>query len=393
MKTSKLRQLWIYLKHFVVVALVVLAFLIPFGISQHASLNYGDNPLAYKVGDEGPFVFFQKGQLHSLFIRGGREQGFSVEDTQHELAGPVPVTVRYQADGSVFQFDIDPDIHAPASVYDDGEQILAISDLEGNFGTFRDFLIAQEVMSLDLEWQFGRGHLVLVGDMVDRGVATTQLLWLVYKLEQEARRAGGQVHYIIGNHEIKNMQGNFTSANEKYIHIAGILGKQQADLFGPDALIGRWMASKNTVERINGVLFAHGGLQPQLAEIKLDLPEINEKIRHYYRQMYYPGVADEATEKLISSREGPAWYRGYFRDDLGDQDVQSVLDAFAASAIVVGHTLQFKVNEEFDKRVYGIDVKHPSYYRKSFPPQRSEGLLIKDGVFYRALDNGERKRF
>ena len=82
-------------------------------------------------------------------------------------------------------------------------------------------------MTIILNWTFGNGHLVLVGDFVDRGFSTTQVLWFIYKLEQEAEKQGGYVHYILGNHELKNMQGNYESASLKYFHVAAILEKQQ----------------------------------------------------------------------------------------------------------------------------------------------------------------------
>lgn len=99
-------------------------------------------------------------------------------------------------------------------VYDDGQPILAVSDVETNYRSFRDLLIQHRVMGRELRWTFGRGHLVLLGDFVDRGASTTQVLWLIYKLEQAALAQGGRMHFILGNHEIKNLQGNFQAAQE-----------------------------------------------------------------------------------------------------------------------------------------------------------------------------------
>jgi len=45
-----------------------------------------------------------------------------------------------------------------------------------------------------LNWSYSSGHLVLIGDMVDRGNNVVPLLWLIYKLEGEAKLAGGDVH-------------------------------------------------------------------------------------------------------------------------------------------------------------------------------------------------------
>ena len=79
--------------------------------------------------------------------------------------------------------------------------IVAISDIEGNFNGLVSFLINNKIIDDDFNWKFGVGHLVLVGDFVDRGNQVTQVLWLIYKLEYQAKEQGGQVHFILANHE------------------------------------------------------------------------------------------------------------------------------------------------------------------------------------------------
>ncbi len=60
--------------------------------------------------------------------------------------------------------------HAPdTSYYPEPSRLIAISDIEGNFNALASFLQANKVVDLDLHWSFGTGHLVLVGDFVDRG--------------------------------------------------------------------------------------------------------------------------------------------------------------------------------------------------------------------------------
>ncbi|WP_218397266.1 metallophosphoesterase [Alteromonas lipotrueae] len=406
--------------HFLLVSFVLAIVGVGVLISQHGSIDIGDAPLAYKVGGEGPFVFFNDETQISTddtgsdnvgadivgtnlqgigveinYIRGSREENFFIEKRYVPLTDQtaVPLEVYFALEDATFTFNLKPlntlNTKTP-SVYESTAPILAMSDLEGNYKTFRDFLITHNVINENLEWQFGEGHLVLVGDMVDRGFSTTQLLWFIYKLEQEAQKAGGVVHYIIGNHELKNLQGNFKSAANKYIPIAGLIGKSQADLFSHNSYIGRWLASKNTIEKINGHLFVHGGIHEDIANLDLSLQQINNRSKAYYRQMYFPGVADKATESLISTETGLAWYRGYFKGDASNTSIQQTLDKFDARSITVGHTLQFKVNKQFNGRVFAIDVKHPNDYRGSFPTKHSEALLIEKGNFYRLTETGER---
>ena len=189
---------------------------------------------------------------------------------------------------------------------------------------------------------YSKGHLVLVGDFIDRGSSTTQVLWLICKLEQDAKRQGGKVHYILGNHELKNMQGMYESASLKYYGVASIVGKQQNEMYDYNSLIGRWMSSRNTRELINGNLFRHEGMHPDLANSKLSLDEINQIIRSNYYKVYYPKIKKSNEQLLISTHTGICWYRGYFKDDLTQEQIESGLVKFDAKSIVVGHTLQSK---------------------------------------------------
>ncbi len=376
--------------HFLLVSVVLLVIGLGIVVSQHGSVNFGDAPLAFKVGGEGPFVFFENNQMAVRYIRGSRDEGFTVESDYYAVGESVPANVYFALDDSTYSFVLNPPAETPPAIYNDNEPILAMSDLEGNFHTFREFLLAHGVVNQHFDWQFGQGHLVLVGDMVDRGQSVTQLLWFIYKLEQQALLAGGRVHYILGNHEIKNLQGNMQSAADKYTPIAGFLGKSPAELFTENTYWGRWLASKNTVEMINGHLFVHGGLHPDVVKHQWDINVMNQRIRDYYRQMYYSGLVDEKTQSLLSTETGPAWFRGYLRDEVTDDEFERVLAFYNARSMIVGHTLQFRVNSQFVNRLFAIDVKHPNDYRGSFPVKSSEGLLIKANQFYRLTDDGEK---
>lgn len=379
------------LKHFLstlmLLALLGLGLAIYFG----ADIDYGDNMFAYKVGDEGPHIFYEGEHLVTRHIRGERDQGFYVEEKIYSANATFSTNVQFPLDASQFSVTVNPVINTPATSYADDQPILAISDIESAYKTLRDFLLAHKVVDQELNWTFGKGHLVLLGDFIDRDASTTQTLWLIYRLEQLAHAQGGTVHYILGNHEIKNLQGNYQSSAKKYLNVAAILGKQQYELFNDQAFLGRWLASKNTAELINGHLFVHGGIHPKLANMNLDLQELNQFVREHYRKPYFPKPAPNANEMLISTRLGPSWYRGYFEDELKQEEVNAGLAKFKAKAVVVGHTPQWKIKALFDRKVFAINVKHPRDYRGSFPPRSSEALLIQGANYYRLLSDGAKK--
>jgi hypothetical protein len=244
-----------------------------------------------------------------------------------------------------------------------------------------------------LNWTFGENHLVLVGDFIDRSYFTTQVLWFIYKLEQDAKNKGGIVHYILGNHEIMNMQGNHSYAKSKYQKIASILEKKQFEFYDKQSFLGRWLNSKNTLEIINGNLFVHGGISPELANIELNIEQANQSIRESYYKSFYPKKdGNKEIELLTSSKTSPYWYRGYFKDNLSQQAVVSGIEKFNAKTVIVGHTVQSKVNKKFNGKVIGIDVKHPQDYYNYFPKLKSEALLIENGNYFRVFENGEKEQ-
>lgn len=375
------------------VTLLVLATIgVSFGLYHGASFHYAENPMMMNWDKEGPYIFYKNDSVLNVnYIKGNQDDGFSLDQKEYTIGSKISASCYFPIDSTHFEFVVDTNFKIAQSTYSDGNKILAISDIESGYKTFRDFLIASKVIDKNLDWTFGRGHLVLVGDFVDRDFSATQVLWFIYKLEQDAAKLGGTVHFILGNHELKNMQGNYDSTSPKYFHIASILEKKQIELFDSNSFIGKWMSSKNTIELINGVLFTHGGLHPKIADYNLNLEDINKIVRDNYYRPYYPKPTKTAVQFLTSTKTGISWYRGYFKDNLTQEDVQHGLDRFKAKSIVVGHTLQSKVNAKYNGKVIGIDVKHPKDYNKNFPNQKSEGLLIQGNKYYRVLHNGEKK--
>ena len=372
--------------------LILVVALLFIGKLTGARLHYADNPLAQNWDGEGPYVFLAEGgDMRIQYLQADGAGGYAAEERQEATDSPPRATVHYPLDSSRFEVVLSADFETPPSVYDDGNRIFAISDIEGNYGTLRDFLVGAGVIDEDLNWTFGTGHLVLVGDLVDRGYFVTQALWLVYKLEQDARRHGGHVHYIIGNHELKMMYGDYGATDPKYAAVAATLGKTQSDLYGPESLLGRWMASKNAVEQINGVLFVHGGLHPDVADLDLDVEAINQRIRRSYYQPVSRESAELEGDVLVSRDSGACWYRGYFKDDLSQDEIDRALERFDARAVVVGHTLQKRVDAHHGGKVLAIDVAHPNDDHKLWPEGHSEGLLIDNGVYYRVLEGGAKE--
>ena len=259
------------------------------------------------------------------------------------------------------------------------DTIFAVSDIEGEFEPFRNLLIANKVIDKNYNWIFGKGNLVICGDLFDRGLNVTEYLWLLYKLEQEAPLSGGYVHVILGNHDIMNLSGDFRYVQPKYKDEAKMMDLKYEDMYAANTELGRWLRTKNIIERIGKILFMHAGISPPVNRIQWDIETINKNVRPYYADTSINNMPD--TVAVFYDDSSPFWYRGYFVAPLATQaQIDSTCSLFNVKKIVVGHTVIPAVNAFFNKRVYGIDVnEHEGTY---------QGLLIENGKYYRVDDKG-----
>jgi len=201
---------------------------------------------------------------------------------------------------------------APATAgqwhFDDVERVVALSDIHGAYKPLVKTLRNAGVLDEKLSWTAGRTHLVIVGDILDRGPESRQAMDLLMRLEGEAIAAGGRVHVLVGNHEAMNLIGDlryvskseyaaFTTEEraedrERWFaefaqHRApadktpeevdelfdrsfpeGFFGHREA--FAPDGKYGEWLLRKPIMIVINGTAYVHGGVSPMVGKVGLD---------------------------------------------------------------------------------------------------------------------------
>src|SRR5262249_1908427 len=98
---------------------------------------------------------------------------------------------------------------ATASCEADGiERIVAVGDVHGAYDRFLAILRPPGVLGDKSPWAAGKTHLAKLGDVVGRGPDSRNALDLLQRLEAEALLAGGQVHALLGNHEVARMLGD-----------------------------------------------------------------------------------------------------------------------------------------------------------------------------------------
>ena len=274
-------------------------------------------------------------------------------------------------------------------VFDDVPRILTVSDIHGEYDALVDLLKNADVIDSDLHWNWGDGHLVVLGDVFDRGDGVTECLLLIHRLEREAKQSGGRVHLTLGNHEEMALRGDLRYVNEKYTKgIADRTGIPYNDLFGPHMELGRWLRTKHTAIRLNHILFVHGGFSPEVVERQLALDTINEATRRSMDYFSYQLLFSDL-EWFLLSDAGPLWYRGYHEarseyPRATAAQLDTILAFYDAETIVVGHHEVGQVSNWYQGRVYGVDVPVPEL-------GGLQALLWEDGEFFRVLGSGDRE--
>ena len=275
--------------------------------------------------------------------------------------------------------------------FENVSRIFTVSDIHGEYGYFRDILLKAGIVDSSLHWAWGDGHLVVLGDIFDRGSRVTECLWLVYRLQQEAPADGGRVHFVLGNHELMVMEGDNRYVNERYLD--GIVKKTRIkyeDLYGPDMALGRWLRAQPAVITINGLLFVHGGLNPDMVDRRSSLGHINATVADGLN-MGSGRLAFEDEIKYMFGSLGPFWYRGYHyavedRYDRAETDeIDRLLNFYGVDKIVVGHSEHDRLEFLYDRRVVAVDV--PVEDLGGF-----QGLFCDGTGLYRVQPDGSRER-
>jgi hypothetical protein len=265
------------------------------------------------------------------------------------------------------------------------KKLMILGDVHGDYIQFFSFLLANHIIDSSGNWSWKDGHLVILGDLFDRGDRVTECLWLVNKLQFQAAGAGGAVHLLLGNHEIMELKGDHRYLNEKYSYLSEFKHRNYSDNFKPSTELGRWLRSLNTMEVIDSFLFVHAGLHPYLAESGVKIDQVNQLVREVMNHRN-----DRQLPPLyhwLVSESGPLWYRGYFRnfrseEPLEQEQLSRILAYFGAGTMFIGHTNVPDLTPLYNGRVIAMDI--PYYLGKGQP----KGLFICDGGLCIALSDG-----
>lgn len=333
---------------------------------------------------DGPYVLYKNNKIFVNYVydQNGspvlKADSFSLEQKQEII-----LKVAAGKDGSTFDVILKKELAIEKPEYSGVTKMLVISDIEGEFDAFKKLLLVNNIIDQKFNWTFGNGHLILTGDFFDRGIRVTETLWLIYSLEEKAKAAGGYVHFVLGNHEIMNLNNDLRYVHPKYMQSAKLMNENYLSLYGENSELGRWLRTKNITEKVGNVLFMHAGISSYVNLMDLSLTKMNKLVRPFYDDTTY-NYKDPKVDILFSDF-GPFWYRGYYSGSpkASINQIDSTLTLYKVKHIATGHTVISDTISVLHKgKLINTDVHHSKGH--------SEALLIDNGTFYRVTSFGEK---
>ena len=260
-------------------------------------------------------------------------------------------------------------------------RVVIIGDLNAQHNLLERYLIGLKLMKKTGAWCGGKTVLVQMGDIPNRGGSSRAAMDLMMRLRSEARNAGGEIYWLLGNHEVMTVLGHeaYVSADEymefataqeidqfyvertRFMYemlgapdvpqfVAPLGGRvrawEEAHAPGRDAFreamnlrgwYGSYIRTLPIAVRLGSLLFVHGGLSPQWAELGVDglaaeAAECWGQAPRFYQELDPNG--------LFRDPLGPLWHRAYCvaNAKIVQDDLQESLKLLDARQMIVGHT-------------------------------------------------------
>ena len=242
------------------------------------------------------------------------------------------------------------------------ERIVALGDVHGDLAATKRALRLAGAIDEQDRWVGGKLVLVQTGDILDRGDGEQEILDLFVALESEAKKSGGAIYRLNGNHEFMNAMGDF-----RYVTTGGFAdfettattsnpptSKARAAAFLPGGSYAKRLAALDTVTMVGDTIFVHGGVLPRFVD---NLEEMNRQSRCFL-------LGHSPPPEAIMDPEGPIWTRAFSTGDSSCAELDKTLASLSAKRMVVGHTPQLSgITSACEGKVWRIDTGMADFYQ------------------------------
>jgi hypothetical protein len=244
-------------------------------------------------------------------------------------------------------------------IYKMVEKIVVIGDIHADYEMLLAVLKKAGVINDKLEWISGKTYLVMIGDLVDgkaridnwTGDSDLKVINFLSKLIKQAKRKKGDVIILLGNHEFMNIRGNFTYSGDHGIREMG--GELKRLKYFNNQF--RAFAQKCFLAvNIGGWIFSHAGIPPEISK-KYPIPKLNTMLQKFLSNEMNLHE-DNVFFDIISGENGILTTREFGTNEVNCKRLMASLTNLNANHMVIGHTVQPKVNDICNKKLWRVDV-------------------------------------
>jgi hypothetical protein len=254
------------------------------------------------------------------------------------------------------------------------ERLVAIGDIHGDLESAKRVLKLAGAIDDQGAWVGGKLVVVQVGDEIDRGDDDRKVVDLFERLTPEAKKAGGDVVAMDGNHELMNAQFDFRYVTPGgYAEFGDVAPKNgdvaarvaslderargRAAAFAPGGDYAKMFAERPIALEVGDTVFVHGGLLSKHVAYGLD--KMNDEVHAWLLGK------EPAPPPIVVAEDGPVWTRFYSAAPGPAEcaELEKTLGMLGVKRMVVAHTVQRGgISSACNDKVWRIDVGLSRYY-------------------------------
>lgn len=300
-----------------------------------------------------------------------------------------------------------PEYEFTPTIINKADRIITMGDIHGDLDVAKRMFKAAKLIDSKDNWIANPKDTIVIqiGDQIDdcrpsiskcndNRAEDIKVIEFFNQMHEKASKQGGGVHSLIGNHEIMNVQGDFTYVSKanlkqfKYENSKGELGRKEA--FQPGGDLAKMLAcTRKAVIIVNNIMFIHAGIIPQLVKQLKQINGQTEKLLYLnrvVREWLLNNKSNFSQDSILSDAKlSPFWSRVYgeipknisIDNPKCSDEFAPMLKLFQINDVVIGHTPQ-------------IENNHGQINGTCFDENGQNRLYRVDGGFSKAfqLDNG-----